>query len=79
MTDLDVKIDTKIKLNFENLIKVDEKLQQLIDILKQNKTTNISQLCSDWWELTDEEDYTIAKFEKALIKEENPQQGDHVN
>jgi hypothetical protein len=71
MAELDVKLDTKIKMNFENLVKVDEKLQQLIDILKQNKTANISQLCSDWWELTDEEDYTIAKFEKALIKDEN--------
>jgi hypothetical protein len=28
---------------------------------------NISQLCSDWWELTDEDDYSIAKFEKAII------------
>ena len=73
MPDIEVKLDTKIKMNFENLVKVDEKLQQLIDILKQNKTTNISQLCSDWWELTDEEDYTISKFEKALIKEENAQ------
>lgn len=27
---------------------------------------NISQLCSDWWELTDEDDYSIAKFEKAI-------------
>ena len=79
MAELDVKLDTKIKMNFENLVKVDEKLQQLIDILKQNKTTNISQLCSDWWELTDEEDYTIAKFEKALIKDENQQQGDQGN
>jgi hypothetical protein len=29
-------------------------------------TKNISQLCSDWWELTDEDDYTISKFEKAF-------------
>lgn len=33
------------------------------------KVNNISQLCSDWWELTDEDEYVIAKFEKA-IKEE---------
>jgi hypothetical protein len=53
-------------LNLENLIKIDEKLQSLIDILKANKTSSISQLCSDWWELTDEDDYSIAKFEKAI-------------
>ena len=29
-------------------------------------TKNISQLCSDWWELTDEDDYTVSKFEKAF-------------
>ena len=23
-------------------------------------------MCSDWWELTDEDDYTISKFEKAF-------------
>jgi hypothetical protein len=26
-------------------------------------------LCSDWWELTDEDDYTISKFEKAFKDE----------
>jgi DNA polymerase III alpha subunit (gram-positive type) len=35
--------------------------------LKTQKVNNISQLCSDWWELTDEDDYSIAKFEKAII------------
>jgi len=53
-------------LNLENLTKIDEKLQLLIDTLKVNKTSNISQLCSEWWELTDEDDYSIAKFEKAI-------------
>lgn len=28
--------------------------------------SNISQLCSEWWELSDEDDYSIAKFEKAI-------------
>jgi hypothetical protein len=27
---------------------------------------NISQLCSEWWEFTDEDDYSVAKFEKAI-------------
>jgi hypothetical protein len=55
-----------VQLNLENLTKIDEKLQLLIDTLKVNKTSNISQLCSEWWELTDEDDYSIAKFEKAI-------------
>ena len=32
-------------------------------------TKNISQLCSDWWELTDEDDYSIVKFERAIKDE----------
>jgi hypothetical protein len=23
-------------------------------------------LCSDWWEKTDEDDYSVSKFEKAI-------------
>jgi len=38
----------------------------LIDNLKVNKINNISQLCSEWWEFTDEDDYSVAKFEKAV-------------
>jgi hypothetical protein len=38
----------------------------LIDNLKVNKISNISQLCSEWWELTDEDEYSVAKFEKAI-------------
>ena len=34
--------------------------------MKVSKVNNISQLCSDWWELTDEDDYSIQKFEKAV-------------
>jgi len=40
--DPDHKLDTNVKLNLENLIKIDEKLQSLIDLLKMNKTSNIS-------------------------------------
>jgi len=29
----------------------------------------VSQLCSEWWEHTDEDDYTIAKFYKAYKEE----------
>jgi len=60
------KLDAGVQLNMENLVKIDEKLQQLIDCLKINKVGNVSQLCSEWWELTDEDDYSVAKFEKAI-------------
>jgi uncharacterized membrane-anchored protein len=55
-----------VQLNLENLTKIDEKLQNLIENLKVNKVSNISQLCSEWWELTDEDDYSISKFEKTI-------------
>ena len=60
------KLDSSVQLNLENLTKIDDKLQQLIDSLKVNKVSSISQLCSEWWELTDEDDYSVAKFEKAI-------------
>lgn len=60
------KLDSSVQLNLENLPKIDDKLQMLIDCLKVSKVNNISQLCSDWWELTDEDDYSVAKFEKAI-------------
>ena len=53
-------------MNLENLTKIEDKLNQLIEVLKVNKTSSISQLCSDWWELTDEDDYSVSKFEKAI-------------
>ena len=65
--DSGAKLDSGVQLNLENLTKIDEKFQQLIDQLKVQKVNNISQLCSDWWELTDEDDYSIAKFEKAIF------------
>ena len=67
-----------MQLNLENLTKIDEKLQSLHDTLKVNKTNNISQLCSDWWELTDEDDYTVAKFEKAYKEEKLKRQLRHM-
>lgn len=60
------KLDSNVQLNLENLTKIDEKLQELSDNLKVNKVNNISQLCSEWWELTDEDEYSISKFEKAI-------------
>jgi len=54
-----------VQLNLTNLIQIDEKFQALIDSLKKNQMGNISQLCSEWWEFTDEDDYTIAKFFKV--------------
>ena len=58
-----------MQLNLQNLIQIDEKLTALGDCLKKNAFNNISQLCSEWWELTDEDDYTIAKFFKAYKDE----------
>lgn len=60
------KLDSNVQLNLENLTKIDDKLQNLIDNLKVNKVNNISQLCSEWWELTDEDDYSVSKFEKSI-------------
>jgi hypothetical protein len=54
-----------VQLNLQNLVQIDEKLSALSNCLKKNIITNISQLCSDWWEYTDEDDYTINKFIKA--------------
>ena len=31
----------------------------------------VSQYCSDWWELTDEDEYGICKFEKAIKEEKS--------
>ena len=62
-------MDSSVQLNLENLTKIDEKFTQLVECLKTSKVNNISQLCSDWWELTDEDDYSIAKFEKAIKDE----------
>jgi hypothetical protein len=31
-------------------------------------------LCSDWWELTDEDEYCVAKFEKAIKDDRTKQQ-----
>lgn len=36
------KLDSNVQLNLENLTKIDEKLQNLIDNLKVNKVNNIS-------------------------------------
>jgi len=53
----------------QNLVQIDEKLGALSSCLKKNVINNISQLCSDWWEYTDEDDYTINKFYKAYKDE----------
>lgn len=56
-------------LNLENLLQVEDKIQKLTDSLKATKLNEVSQLCSDWWELTDEEDYSLVKLEKVLKEE----------
>ena len=56
------KLNKDVQLNLQNLILIDEKLSALSECLKKNAFANVSQLCSEWWELTDEDDYTIAKF-----------------
>jgi hypothetical protein len=49
-------------LSLANLVQVDDKVSSLADCLKRSNAAQISQLCSDWWELTDEEDYCLLKF-----------------
>ena len=63
--DAPVPLDSNVNLKLENLIKIDDKFCQLIDCVKQQRANNISQLCSDWWELTDEEEYCVSQFSKA--------------
>ena len=60
-----------VQLNLQNLIQIDEKFSALSDCLKKNSVSNISQLCSEWWELTDEDDYTIARFYKVYKDEKS--------
>lgn len=69
MLDLQALKMTNFQLNFENLLQIEEKLTVLIDTLKHQKLGSISQLCSDWWELTDEDEYQISKFEKVYKEE----------
>lgn len=56
--------DTSI--NLSNLTLVDEKLTALADCLKKANISSISQMCSDWWELTDEDEYQVTAFIKAF-------------
>ena len=58
-----------VQLNLQNLLSVDEKFSSLSDCLKKNSMANISQLCSEWWELTDEDDYTVARFHRVYKDE----------
>lgn len=57
-------------MNFENLLLIEEKLTALTDNLKHSKLGPVSQLCSDWWELTDEDEYSLARFEKVLLSKD---------
>lgn len=56
-------------MNLHNLVTIDDKLSALYGCLKKNVIANISQLCSDWWECTDEDDYAVSKFNKAYRDE----------
>lgn len=58
-----------VQLNLANLLSIDEKLHALAECLKKNSTSQISQLCSDWWELSDEEQYAVAQFSKVFKDE----------
>jgi hypothetical protein len=69
-TSTPVILDASLKLNLENLVKIDDKFSQLIDSIRSQKTSSISQLCSDWWELTDEEEYSVGQFWR-VVKEES--------
>lgn len=44
-------------------------MTSLAECLKRNEMSNVSQLCSEWWECTDEDDYTVAKFYRAYRDE----------
>ena len=55
-----------VQLNLENLVKIEDKIASLVDNLRQSKFQSVSQLCSDWWELTDEDEYSVAKFEVSF-------------
>ena len=54
-----------MQIKVTNLNLVDEKLSALGDCLKRTNSGSISQLCSDWWELTDEDEYAIVAFIRA--------------
>jgi len=58
-----------MQLDLGNLVKLDEKLNALEEAVKKQNISIISQLCSDWWEYTDEDDYTVSKFQKAYKDE----------
>ena len=55
----------------ENLVKIENALSNLQENLRQSKLMHVSQYCSDWWELTDEDEYGICKFEKAIKEEKS--------
>jgi hypothetical protein len=51
-----------VKINIANLTLIDEKFTVLAECLKKTSAANISQMCSDWWELTDEDEYAVMAF-----------------
>lgn len=51
-----------VKVNIANLTLIDEKFTVLAECLKKSNAANISQMCSDWWELTDEDEYAVMAF-----------------
>lgn len=48
-----------MKLNIQGLTQIDETLDKLFEQLKKSQISNISQLCSDWWDKTDETEYAL--------------------
>jgi hypothetical protein len=54
--------DKGFKLSFENLLKVDEKIQNIVDCIAADKVEGLNQLASDWWSLTELKSYSILKF-----------------
>lgn len=55
-----------IQMDLENLSKIEDKVSLLYESLKNSKLQQVSQLCSEWWELSDEDEYSVSTFEKAL-------------
>lgn len=62
-------IRADVKINLNGLVQIDEKLSMLGECIKKGNILPISQICSDWWELTDEEEYAVAQFAKTFNDE----------
>ena len=63
------QIDESYEPDLDNLLKVDGKIQELIDSIMTGKTECVSELCSQWWGLTSESTYCVVAFMEAIKNE----------